>query len=105
SIIAFMFRYLDVVGDQLTRMRRSMTARCHDPRWLWQARPIASSAGALFVRSYERGERVHHAMLARGFTGQMPVLDDRRAARSDWLVAVGPAFAAAIALMTYLVAR
>ncbi|HUF97707.1 MAG TPA: cobalt ECF transporter T component CbiQ, partial [Ilumatobacter sp.] len=73
SIIAFMFRYLDVVVDQLTRMRRSMTARCHDPRWLWQARPIAASAGAVFVRSYERGERVHQAMLVRGFDGQLPV--------------------------------
>lgn len=105
SIVAFMFRYLDVLGDQLARMRRSMTARGHDPRWLWQARPIAASAGALFVRSYERGERVHQAMLARGFTGQMPVLDDRRATRSDWIAASLPALAAAIATVTYLGTR
>ena len=64
-----------------------MTARCHDPRWLWQARPLASSVGVLFVRSYERGERVHQAMLARGFTGTMPDLDDRHATAGDWLAA------------------
>lgn len=62
AIVSFMFRYLDLLIDQLQRMRRAMVSRCHDPRWLWQARPIASSAGALFVRSYERGERIHQAM-------------------------------------------
>lgn len=72
AIVSFMVRYLDVLSDELARMRLAMVARCHDPRWLWQARPVASSAGALFVRSYERGERVHQAMAARGFTGTMP---------------------------------
>ncbi len=99
GIIAFMFRYLDVLLDQLGRMRQAMVARCHDPRWLWQARPIAASAGALFVRSYERGERIHQAMLARGFTGTMPELDDRRATARDWLVALSPA---AVAVATLL---
>ena len=33
---------------------------------------LARSAGALFSRSYERGERVHLAMLSRGYTGRMP---------------------------------
>ncbi len=100
SIVAFMFRYLDLLLDQLRRMRVAMVARCHDPRWFWQARPIASSAGVLFVRSYERGERIHDAMLARGFTGTMPELGDRRVVRSDWLIAVLPAAAAAAALAT-----
>lgn len=72
AIVAMMLRYLDLVVDQLSRTRRAMLARGHDPRWLWQVRPIASSIGALFVRTYERGERVHLAMLARGYTGEMP---------------------------------
>ncbi len=84
SILAFMFRYLDVIVDEMRRMRTAMTARAHDPRWLWQAKPIASSAGALFVRSYERGERVHASMVARGFTGTMPQLDHRRATGREW---------------------
>ncbi|MEO1061368.1 MAG: cobalt ECF transporter T component CbiQ, partial [Actinomycetota bacterium] len=88
SILAFMFRYLDVIVDEMRRMRTAMTARAHDPRWLWQAKPIASSAGALFVRSYERGERVHASMLARGFTGTMPQLDQRRATGREWIGAL-----------------
>lgn len=84
SIATFMIRYLELVADELRRMRIAMTARGFDPRWLSQARPIASSAGALFIRSYERGERVHDAMLARGFTGVMPSLQHRRAVRQEW---------------------
>jgi cobalt/nickel transport system permease protein len=99
GIVAFMFRYLDLVVDQLRRMRTAMVARCHDPRWLWQARPIAASAGVLFVRSYERGERVHQAMLARGYTGEMPELDARRATRQEWLLAAVPGLVAVGALL------
>lgn len=84
SIVAFMFRYLDLIVEEMGRMRTAMVARAHDPRWLWQAKPIASSAGAMFVRSYERGERVHSAMLARGFDGTMPQLDHRPATMTEW---------------------
>ena len=99
SIMAFMMRYLDLLVDQLGRMRTSMTARCHDPRWLWQAKPIASSAGALFVRSYERGERVHQAMLSRGFTGTMPDLEEQATPGGDWARAAAPPVAALTALL------
>jgi len=99
AIIAFMCRYLDLLADQLARMRRAMTARGHDPRWLWQVGPIAASAGALFVRSYERGERVHLAMLARGFTGTMPALDARRATARDWLAAFVPGLVASAGVL------
>ena len=88
SIVAFMIRYLDLLVGQLGRMRTAMVARAHDPRWLWQAKPIASSAGALFVRSYERGERVHQAMLARGYTGVMPDIDSRPHTGTQWWAAV-----------------
>lgn len=85
SIAMFMVRYLELISDELRRMRVAMTSRGYDPRWLHQTRPIASSAGALFIRSYERGERVHSAMLSRGFTGEMPNLGHRTAAPKEWL--------------------
>jgi cobalt/nickel transport system permease protein len=43
----------------------------------------------LFIRAYERGERIHHAMLARGFDGSMPVLDPPGLARPRWELAAG----------------
>ena len=104
GIVSFMFRYLDLIVDQLRRMRQAMVARCHDPRWLWQVGPIASSAGTLFVRSYERGERVHQAMSARGFDGRMPDLDERPTVAGDWPLAVVPAIVAATALLVAVLA-
>ncbi|HEX6946447.1 MAG TPA: cobalt ECF transporter T component CbiQ [Acidimicrobiia bacterium] len=100
SIAGFMVRYLELIADEMSRMRQAMVARGHDARWLWQARPIASASGALFVRAYERGERVHSAMMARGYTGEMPVLERRRATRTQWLVAlVAPTVAVVVAVM------
>ena len=104
AIAMFMVRYLELVADEVRRMRIAMASRGYDPRWLAQARPIASGAGALFVRSYERGERVHAAMLARGFTGSMPRLGHARAGSRDWAafaaIAAAAIAIAAIALVT-----
>jgi cobalt/nickel transport system permease protein len=66
QIMGFMVRYLDVVTDEMRRMRVALASRgftARDPRH-WPV--LARSAGALFIRSYERGERVHLAMLSRG---------------------------------------
>ncbi len=91
QIAGFMLRYLEVVTGELARMRTSMTSRGYDPRWIGQARPIAAASGALFVRSHERGERVHRAMLARGYTGTMPRLHDDTVSRADWVRVAAPA--------------
>jgi len=72
QIMAFMIRYLEVVGDDLRRQQIALAARgfsARNPRH-WPV--LARSAGALFIRSYERGERVYLAMLSRGYTGRMP---------------------------------
>lgn len=104
SIAMFMVRYLELISDELRRMRVAMTSRGYDPRWLHQARPIASSAGALFIRSYERGERVHAAMLSRGFTGEMPNLGHRTAAAKEWILAGLVVSAAGLVVVASLVA-
>jgi cobalt/nickel transport system permease protein len=96
AIATFMVRYLELVVDELGRMRMAMTSRGYDPRSILQARPIASAGGALFVRSYERGERVHAAMLSRGFAGTMPTLDHRRADNWEWAAVVLVVTAAAV---------
>ncbi|HEX9994914.1 MAG TPA: cobalt ECF transporter T component CbiQ [Acidimicrobiales bacterium] len=99
AVAGAMVRYADVVAGDLRRMRIARESRGSDPRWLWQARAVAATAGALFVRSYERGERVHLAMLSRGFDGTMPAVGGAAAAGADWLAALlVPAAAAAVAL-------
>jgi cobalt/nickel transport system permease protein len=85
-------------------MRVARESRGHDPRWIWQARAIASTAGVLFIRSYERGERVYLAMVSRGYDGSMPVLHEHRASRTEWTLALSlPLAAAAVAMSARLV--
>ena len=104
SICSFMVRYADVITAELHRLRVARESRCHDPRWIWQGRAVAATAGTLFVRSYERGERVYLAMLSRGYEGMMPVLDRRRAGRTEWTMALAlPVVAGAVAVSAWLV--
>ena len=104
AICAFMVRYVDVIAGELHRMRVARESRGHDPRWIWQARAVAATAGALFIRSYERGERVYLAMVARGYDGSMPALHHHRASRAEWAMALSlPAAAAAVSVTAWLV--
>jgi len=72
QIMGFMIRYLDVVTDEMRRMRVARESRGFRARSIRQWPVVARSAGALFIRSYERGERVHLAMMSRGYTGKLP---------------------------------
>jgi cobalt/nickel transport system permease protein len=72
QIMGFMIRYLDVVTQELSRMMTAMRSRGCDPRSPRHWPALARSLGALFIRSYERGERVHLAMLSRGYDGRLP---------------------------------
>ena len=102
TIAGFMVRYADVIADEVRRMRIARISRGHDPRWIWQARAVAASAGTLFIRSYERGERVYLAMVSRGYAGSMPVLEDQGATRAQWLAALClPAVAALVAVTAW----
>jgi cobalt/nickel transport system permease protein len=72
QIMGFMIRYLDVVSGELGRMLTAMKSRGCDPRRPRHWPALGRALGALFIRSYERGERVHLAMLSRGYTGKLP---------------------------------
>lgn len=102
TIFAFMVRYLDVLASDVRRMRIARLSRGYDPRWFWQARAVALSAGTLFIRSYERGERVYLAMLSRSYDGCMPVRDEGRATVRQWTHAlVAPALAASVTTVAW----
>jgi cobalt/nickel transport system permease protein len=105
TILHFMIRYLDIVIDDMARMRIARESRGFRPRHAGQIPVVARSAGALFVRAYERGERVHRAMLSRGYSGVMPASDASPTTTYDRLAAVSlPLTAAAVAAAAALVA-
>ncbi|GIU98699.1 MAG: cobalt ECF transporter T component CbiQ [Actinomycetota bacterium] len=106
STLSFMIRYADVVADDLRRMKIARDSRGYDPRWLWQARAIGAAIGALFIRSYERGERVYLAMLSRGYAGSMPRIDETAASAGAWAAALSvPAVAVLVATSAWVVGR
>jgi cobalt/nickel transport system permease protein len=87
EITSFMVRYADVITDEMRRMKIARESRGFDPGSRKALGVIASSAGALFIRSYERGERVHLAMLARGYAGRLPVIEVQVAGPAAWATA------------------
>ena len=103
TIATLMLRYVDVIAGEARRMRLARISRGHDPRFLWQAGATARGIGALFVRSYERGERVHLAMLSRGWTGTMPALSDARTTPRQWVTGLAPVAVAVALALTGLV--
>jgi cobalt/nickel transport system permease protein len=82
-IAAFMYRYLFTIVDEVQRMRAALAARGYAPRHALQVQAIGRVATALFLRTYERAERVHLAMLARGWRQSMPRLDVLAYTRAD----------------------
>lgn len=100
QIASFMIRYGDVITDEMRRMRIARQSRGFEARGVRQWGVLAKSAGALFIRSYERGERVHLAMISRGYAGTMPVIDDMTATRAQWLSAAALPLTALVVCLT-----
>lgn len=101
SVLVLMIRYIDVLAAEAGRMRMARLSRGDSPRTLHQAGATAAGVGALFLRSYERGERVYLAMLSRGYDGTVPplALGPGAAAAAParaWVMAMAPAAAAVL---------
>ena len=73
-----MYRYMFVLVDELDKMRRAKLARTFYPSLWWELRLMANFVGILFVRAFERAERVYAAMCARGWRGNVPTKDGDR---------------------------
>lgn len=98
EILTFMVRYLDLVRVDLRRMEVARASR-GDGRAGWRRWAAgAASVGHLFVRSYERGERVEQAMAARGYRGALPRFGTAGAGRPHALVAALLPIGAGLAL-------
>jgi cobalt/nickel transport system permease protein len=87
GIITFMVRYVDVIVGDFSRMRVAMASRGHQTRTIADWGPYARTVGVMFVRTYERGERVYLAMASRGYDGSMPDSLRIPAPARQWLAA------------------
>lgn len=82
-LLSFMYRYLFVLVDEVMRLKQARDSRNFGGKWLWQIRTVGYMIGTLFIRSYERGERVYAAMVARGFDGHSRTLERLHFGQAD----------------------
>jgi cobalt/nickel transport system permease protein len=87
-ILSFFYRYVFILTDELMRLRRARDSRNFGGSWSWRVKTIGNMLGTLFIRAYERGERVYSAMASRGFTGEIRTVSRLRAAPADYSFAI-----------------
>jgi cobalt/nickel transport system permease protein len=83
AILASMYRYLGVLIEEFNAMRRAAISRNLMGGSNWQRLVIGNMIGSLFIRTYERGDRIHQAMLSRGYQGLPTTLETTKVRRSD----------------------
>ncbi|MDH7487758.1 MAG: cobalt ECF transporter T component CbiQ [Anaerolineae bacterium] len=93
AVVAFMLRYLFVLGDEALRLLRAREARSAAAAgqraggaMRWRARVAGGMVGSLFLRSTERSERIFQAMASRGYQGEIRALTPPRLRPADVLV-------------------
>jgi cobalt/nickel transport system permease protein len=89
ATLLFLFRYLDLLADESERVRRARAARSPGRTVRWRGRSTGGLIGRLFVRALHRAERIHRAMLARGFDGEVRVLQALRLRKADLIFGAG----------------
>jgi len=102
ATVSFMYRYLFVIGEEalrLMRARDSRSARVPGQKsggsLGWRTKVLGNMVGSLFLRTYERSERVYAAMQARGYDGEPRFLWTR-----TWRAAELVVVAALVAYLT-----
>jgi cobalt/nickel transport system permease protein len=91
TIIAFLYRYLFVLTDEVFRLIRARESRSGAVAGnrsgggvLWRAKIAGNMAGQLFLRSYERSDRIYNAMLSRGYAGHLYTLNAHEMKSRDY---------------------
>ena len=103
QIASFMLRYVNVVNDEMERMKVARESRGFEATGIKHWKVLATAAGALFIRSYERGERVHLSMLSRGYEGVLPHDEPPKVQTKVWITAMIYPLVAALIFITQLV--
>lgn len=85
AIFSSMYRYIGLLIDEFNAMRRAALSRNLTGGDRWQRLVIGNMIGALFIRTYDRGDRIHHAMLSRGYMGLPPLADIPTSRRRDYI--------------------
>lgn len=86
--LLMLYRYISVLLQEARSMSCARAARGYG-RKSYPLRQWAVMVGQLLLRSVARSQRIHRAMLARGFNGSMPVSAVRRLRAVDYIFLLG----------------
>jgi len=86
--LLFLYRYIFVLGDEGVRMSRARELRSFGGRGM-EPRAYGALVGSLLLRTWDRAERIHLAMLSRGFRGEFHVRRETAFGRRDALFTAG----------------
>jgi cobalt/nickel transport system permease protein len=76
--LSFLYRYLFVLTEEAMRMKQARDCRrVGRAPFVEELKLLSSMLGTLLIRSFERAERMHGAMLSRGYSGDFPVFSPR----------------------------
>jgi cobalt/nickel transport system permease protein len=97
SILSMMYRYTSLLSEEYSRMERARDSRTVRPLGSRRFKVYGHQLGTLILRSWDRAERIHAAMLSRGFDGTWPVRSQQSVAGLNlpFLLLTGTAFLAA----------
>ena len=112
AIFGLMWRYLFVLADEAMRLMRARAARSGETSRpdvraggsiAWRAKVTGGMAGSLFLRAFERGDRIYDAMAARGYDGEVRNLPQSEVTAAQWSVLlIGLTLFAALLGLAYL---
>jgi cobalt/nickel transport system permease protein len=85
--LLLLYRYIFLLGEETRRRLLARTLRAHGRGLGWAEFP--AFAGHLLLRSWERAERVHAALLARGFQGTLPPRELTQLGLRAWTFLLG----------------
>lgn len=77
-ILGMMYRYTSLLSEEYARMERARNCRTVRPLGWNRFAIYGHQFGHLILRSWDRADRVHAAMLSRGFTGAWPAKERRQ---------------------------
>lgn len=72
AVLGAVSRALWIVTDEARRMNRARLMRGAGATLFAQLRGVGGMIGSLLLRSFGRAERIHRAMVARGYDGAVP---------------------------------
>lgn len=101
SILGSMYRYLDLLVEEFNTMQRAAIARNLFAGKRWQRLVIGNMIGSLFIRTYDRGNRIHQSMQSRGYQGVLPSQLSPKLTWIDRLALVGTTLFAIIGQIAF----